>query len=214
MAVIVALVSKKGGVGKSTLARGLAISCVRHGLVTTLADLDPEQRTATNWQRLRERNGATPSVTVKAFGNVDAAIAHEQDAEGGDDPLGRHGTHPQEERPEQEQCRREEDPPPEHRLEEVAPQGHAGGRVGGEKREQRHEGEDDEDERADLADDAAADADPGVRGPSGPLLAPRAGLCLGHPRFQTSSTMGRTIGRRWVFSYRKRLRTSWIFAFR
>jgi chromosome partitioning protein len=81
MAVIVAFVSKKGGVGKSTLARAFAAVCVRRGLPTTLADLDAEQQTATRWHRLRERNAIEPSLTVKSFPNVDAAIASEQDAE-------------------------------------------------------------------------------------------------------------------------------------
>jgi len=37
---------------------------VRRGLMTTLADLDGEQRTTTRWQRLRERNAILPSLTV------------------------------------------------------------------------------------------------------------------------------------------------------
>ena len=81
MAIIVAFVSKKGGVGKSTLARALAAVCTRRGLLTTLADLDNEQQTAMHWQRLREINAVLPPLTVKAFGNVAAAIASEQDAD-------------------------------------------------------------------------------------------------------------------------------------
>lgn len=81
MSVVVAFLSKKGGVGKSTLARALAAVSARRGLLTTLADLDCEQQTAMRWQRLRERNGILPPLTVKAFGNVDAAIASEQDVD-------------------------------------------------------------------------------------------------------------------------------------
>src|ERR1044072_6154885 len=81
MAVIIAFVSKKGGVGKSTLARALAATCARHGWATTLADLDAEQQTATRWQHPRERNAVAPPLTLKAFANVDAVIASEQDAD-------------------------------------------------------------------------------------------------------------------------------------
>ena len=81
MSIVVAFVSKKGGVGKSTLARALATVAVRRGLLTTLADIDGEQRTTTRWQRLRERNAILPSLTVKAFDNADGAIASEQDVD-------------------------------------------------------------------------------------------------------------------------------------
>jgi chromosome partitioning protein len=43
MPVVVAFVSQKGGVGKSTLARALATFAVAHGLRTKLADLDVQQ---------------------------------------------------------------------------------------------------------------------------------------------------------------------------
>ena len=50
MSVVVAFVSKKGGVGKSTLARALTAVLARRGLLTTLGDLDSEQQTAIRWQ--------------------------------------------------------------------------------------------------------------------------------------------------------------------
>jgi chromosome partitioning protein len=81
MSVVVAFVSKKGGVGKSTLARALATVAVRRGLLTTLADLDSEQQTTTRWQRLRERNAILPPITVRAFDNADGAVASEQDVD-------------------------------------------------------------------------------------------------------------------------------------
>ena len=81
MSVVVAFVSKKGGVGKSTLARALATVAVRRGLLTTLADLDSEQQTTTRWHRLRERNAVLPPITVKAFDNADGAVASEQDVD-------------------------------------------------------------------------------------------------------------------------------------
>ena len=38
----VALISRKGGAGKTTLACGLAVSSEQGGLVTALVDLDPQ----------------------------------------------------------------------------------------------------------------------------------------------------------------------------
>lgn len=75
MTVVVAFVSRKGGVGKSTFARALATVAARRGLTTTLADLDPDQRTSSQWQRLREKNKVFPPLTVEAYPNVDSAIA-------------------------------------------------------------------------------------------------------------------------------------------
>ena len=53
MAAIVAFVSQKGGVGKSTLARALAREAAAGGLRVKVADLDTQQGTAVDWHRLR-----------------------------------------------------------------------------------------------------------------------------------------------------------------
>jgi chromosome partitioning protein len=81
MTVVVAFVSRKGGVGKSTLARSLAAVAARRGLATTLADLDQEQQTSLRWQRLRESAAHFPPLTVQSYRNVDSAIASEQSAD-------------------------------------------------------------------------------------------------------------------------------------
>ena len=44
--LIVSLVSQKGGVGKSTLARALAMALETGGMKVLLADLDPQQSTS------------------------------------------------------------------------------------------------------------------------------------------------------------------------
>jgi len=75
MTVVVAFVSRKGGVGKSTLARALAAVAARRGLNTALADLDLDQRTSMRWQRLREAEGVYPPLDVRPYRNVDSAIA-------------------------------------------------------------------------------------------------------------------------------------------
>lgn len=81
MTVVVAFVSRKGGVGKSTLARALTAVAARRGLATTLADLDPDQQTSVRWQRLRETAGFFPPLSVQSYRNVDSAIAGEQAAD-------------------------------------------------------------------------------------------------------------------------------------
>jgi chromosome partitioning protein len=81
MSVVVAFVSKKGGVGKSTLARALTAVLVRRGLQAILADLDTEQQTSIRWQRLREKNGIIPPLTVTPFETFDAAIIGKQEAD-------------------------------------------------------------------------------------------------------------------------------------
>ena len=58
---VVALVSQKGGAGKTTLAAGLAVSGERAGLSTVLVDLDP-QASAAKWGDLRDAE--TPVVTT------------------------------------------------------------------------------------------------------------------------------------------------------
>ena len=50
----VALISQKGGAGKTTLAAGLAVAGERAGLTTVLLDLDP-QASAAKWGALRRR---------------------------------------------------------------------------------------------------------------------------------------------------------------
>ena len=75
MAIVVAFVSQKGGVGKSTLARALATSSVRAGLAVKTVDLDPEQATITVWAQTRDRYEVSPSIKVDAFRFVKDALA-------------------------------------------------------------------------------------------------------------------------------------------
>src|SRR5215471_10276677 len=74
MPVVVAFVSQKGGVGKSTLARALATFAVAHGLKTKLADLDVQQKTVTVWENNRAGHRLTPAIDVEAFDAVKAAV--------------------------------------------------------------------------------------------------------------------------------------------
>jgi chromosome partitioning protein len=74
MAIVVAFVSQKGGVGKSTLARALATSVVRAGMAVKTVDLDPEQATITVWAQMRDRYEVSPSIKVDAFRFVKDAL--------------------------------------------------------------------------------------------------------------------------------------------
>src|SRR5260370_26084667 len=55
----IAIVSQKGGVGKTTVALHLAVAGERDGKITVIIDLDPQASAAT-WKDLREEE--TPTV--------------------------------------------------------------------------------------------------------------------------------------------------------
>lgn len=74
MTYIVGMVSQKGGVGKSTLARMMAREFVAGGLSTKIADLDTQQQTCTNWAGRRAENGITPEIQVQSFATVKTAL--------------------------------------------------------------------------------------------------------------------------------------------
>ncbi len=75
MATIIAFVSQKGGVGKSTLSRALAREAVNSGLTAKVADLDTQQGTSVNWHRRRLNAGIEPTVSVEAYRTADQALA-------------------------------------------------------------------------------------------------------------------------------------------
>lgn len=74
MAAVVAFVSQKGGVGKSTLARALAREVAAGGLRVKVADLDTQQGTSVDWHRQRLNAGIAPSVSVEAFATAAQAL--------------------------------------------------------------------------------------------------------------------------------------------
>ena len=80
MPIVVAFVSQKGGVGKSTLARALASVGAHGGLSVTLADLDQQQRTAMNWSGRRSPRDNS-NLQVKLFAGIDAALQSEGEAD-------------------------------------------------------------------------------------------------------------------------------------
>ena len=67
-----AVISRKGGVGKTTLSVNLAVAASGARLKTVLVDLDP-QRSATLWGRIRTRSG--PAVISATAGKLFPAWA-------------------------------------------------------------------------------------------------------------------------------------------
>jgi chromosome partitioning protein len=75
MTTVIAFVSQKGGVGKSTLARALAREAAAGGLSAKIADLDTQQGTAVDWHRQRLEAGLAPTIAVEAFKTAEQALA-------------------------------------------------------------------------------------------------------------------------------------------
>lgn len=74
-ATVIAFVSQKGGVGKSTLSRGLAREAAKSGLAVKIADLDTQQGTSVDWHRRRLDEGVEPVISVEGFKTADQALA-------------------------------------------------------------------------------------------------------------------------------------------
>lgn len=75
MHTIVAFVSQKGGVGKSSLARAFARESAAAGLDVRIADLDTQQGTSIEWSRSRLESELEPTVAVEAFGSAKHALS-------------------------------------------------------------------------------------------------------------------------------------------
>lgn len=75
MAMIVGLGSHKGGVGKTTFSRAIALVAAAQNLRVHIADLDQEQQSAFEWAQRREASGRGPKIPVDVYGSVRDAIA-------------------------------------------------------------------------------------------------------------------------------------------
>lgn len=78
MALKIGVLSQKGGVGKSTISRLLAVEYSRNGWDVKIADMDLSQGTVTEWNRLRMEHKIEPKIAVEQFMTVKDAI--KQDA--------------------------------------------------------------------------------------------------------------------------------------
>ncbi|BAY20233.1 cobyrinic acid a,c-diamide synthase (plasmid) [Anabaenopsis circularis NIES-21] len=76
MALLVGVISQKGGVSKSTIARLIAREYAAAGWDVKIADLDISQGTSTDWKQRREVNDIKPEVAVEQFRTVAQALKH------------------------------------------------------------------------------------------------------------------------------------------
>jgi len=70
----IGVISQKGGVGKSTTARLIAVNSAIAELDTKIIDLDIQQGTCTAWNSRRMQNNIAPHISVEQFPTVKAAI--------------------------------------------------------------------------------------------------------------------------------------------
>lgn len=64
---VVSFIGQKGGVGKSALARVLAVAAARQNHKVLIGDFDLEQLTCVEWSALRMRQGIEPEIEARAF---------------------------------------------------------------------------------------------------------------------------------------------------
>ncbi len=74
--VIIGSISQNGGVGKSSLAKLIAVEYARAGWKTLIADMDTSQSTCLRWNEKRKANGILPSVAVKKFNTVSEVLKY------------------------------------------------------------------------------------------------------------------------------------------
>ncbi|MBS0641226.1 MAG: ParA family protein [Proteobacteria bacterium] len=72
--MIISLISQKGGVGKSALARLLAVEFAKAGWQVKIADLDVAQGTVTKWKARRDRINQQPEIPVEKFATIERAL--------------------------------------------------------------------------------------------------------------------------------------------
>lgn len=66
--MIISVVSQKGGVGKSSISRTLAVEFTRAGWNTLLADIDASQITSNRWaEKRRNEAGIKPQIETEVF---------------------------------------------------------------------------------------------------------------------------------------------------
>jgi chromosome partitioning protein len=74
MAIIIGIVSQKGGVGKSTIARLVAREFAAQGWQVKIGDLDIGQATSFHWRSRRLQSALEPDISIEQFGRVDQAL--------------------------------------------------------------------------------------------------------------------------------------------
>lgn len=74
MGLLIGVVSQKGGVGKSTIARAIATTYAAADWNVKVADLDINQSTSFTWLQRRLAREVSPVVAVETFGTVAQAL--------------------------------------------------------------------------------------------------------------------------------------------
>src|SRR5690349_20565824 len=74
MGILIGVVSQKGGVGKSTIARLVAREFATQGWSVKIGDLDISQATSFKWRARRLQSAVEPDVPIEQFGRVDQAL--------------------------------------------------------------------------------------------------------------------------------------------
>lgn len=72
--MIVSFLSQKGGVGKSTLARGVAVEFVKNSWDVHIADMDTTQQSTVNWAERRDAIGVKPGIDTAMYRNPQSAL--------------------------------------------------------------------------------------------------------------------------------------------
>jgi chromosome partitioning protein len=74
MAMVIGLGSHKGGVGKTTFSRAIALVGAAQDLNVHIADLDQEQQSAFEWSQRRIASGRKPDISVDVYANPEQAL--------------------------------------------------------------------------------------------------------------------------------------------
>lgn len=75
MPFVISIIGVKGGVGKSSLARALAVIAAHGDLQVRLADLDHKQQASVRWGRERATKGRRPPIDVQVYETMADAVA-------------------------------------------------------------------------------------------------------------------------------------------
>ncbi len=72
--MIISLISQKGGVGKSSLARLIAVEYAKAGWSVKIADLDNRQGSTIKWILRRDDNSIEPKIAAEKYATIERAI--------------------------------------------------------------------------------------------------------------------------------------------
>src|SRR5712691_712203 len=74
MAIVIGVVSQKGGVGKSILARLIARELAAQDWQVKIGDLDISQATNYHWRSRRLQHSLVPDISIEQYGRVEQAL--------------------------------------------------------------------------------------------------------------------------------------------